>query len=265
MNKFIPLEFKNQRIMTTKVLADSFGTNDKIIQQNYKRNEERFIERKHYYRLIGQELKDFKADLQLEGNLKFTSELILWTDKGAARHAKILDTDEAWDVYEKLEENYFNPNKSVQVLDTSELSPELQMFKQIFDTVAKQQLENKEIKKELKETKEEIQGIRDAVTLEPNQWRKDTATLINKISNRLGGFQHIELIRKEAYKLLNSSYGVDINRRLLNKKKNMALEGCSKSKINKINYLDVIADDKKLINGYINIIGRLSVKYGIKE
>lgn len=32
----------------------------------------------------------------------------MWTDRGAARHAKILDTDEAWEVYEELEENYFN-------------------------------------------------------------------------------------------------------------------------------------------------------------
>ncbi len=150
-----------------------------------------------------------------------------------------------------------------QALNTSELSPELQMFKQIFDTVAKQQLENKQIKEEIKETKEEIKGIREAVTLEPNQWRKDTATLINRIANKLGGFEHIKPIRDEAYALLNNSYGVDINRRLLNKKKNMALEGCSKSKIDKVNYLDVIAEDKKLINGYINIVGRLAVKYGV--
>ena len=37
--------------------------------------------------------------------------LYLWTDRGAARHAKILDTDEAWEVYEELEDNYFNPKK----------------------------------------------------------------------------------------------------------------------------------------------------------
>ena len=121
------------------------------------------------------------------------------------------------------------------------------------------------VKEETAATREEITGLREAVTLNPNQWRKDTATLINKIANKLGGFQHIEPIRKEAYKLLNTTYGVDINRRLLNKKKNMALEGCSKSKIDKINYLDVIAEDKKLINGYVNIIGRMAVKYGIKE
>ena len=264
MNKIIPMEFKNQRIMTTKVLAEEFGTEEGNIQKNYSRNEKRFIEGKHYYKLEGQALKEFKNSLPTESlePIKFAPALYLWTDRGAARHAKILDTDEAWEIYEELEENYFNPNK-VQELNTSELSPELQMFKQIFDTVAKQQLENKQMKAEIKETKAEIKGIREAVTLEPNQWRKDTATLINKIANKLGGFEHIKPIRDEAYSLLNNTYGVDINRRLLNKKKNMALEGCSKSKIDKVNYLDVIAEDKKLVNGYINIVGRLAVKYGI--
>jgi len=272
MSKLIPMEFRNQRIMTTKVLAEEFGTEEGNIQKNYSRNEKRFIVGKHYYKLEGQALREFKNSLPTESlePIKFAPVLYLWTDRGAARHAKILDTDEAWEVYEELEENYFNPNKG-QALNTSELSPELQMFNQMFKAIANNELEQKRLKAKIKEVeeeagelKEEIQGIREAVTLEPNQWRKDTATLINKIANKLGGFEHIKPIRDEAYSLLNNTYGVDINRRLLNKKKNMALEGCSKSKIDKVNYLDVIAEDKKLINGYINIVGRLAVKYGIK-
>lgn len=150
-----------------------------------------------------------------------------------------------------------------QAINTSELSPELQMFKQIFDTVAKQQLENKQMKEEIKETKEEIKGIREIVALTPNAWRKDTSSLISKIAMKLGGFDHIKDVREESYKILNETYKVDVNRRLLNKKKNMALEGCSKSKINKLNCLDVIADDEKLINGYISIISKLAIKYGV--
>lgn len=272
MNKIIPIEYKNQRIMTTKVLAEEFGASEKNINDNFSNNKDRFKEGKHYIKLDGQALKDFKNSLpdNIGEPLKFAPKLILWTDRGAARHAKILDTDEAWEVYEELEENYFNPNKG-QALNTSELSPELQMFNQMFKAIANNELEQKrlkaeikEVKEEAKEVKDEIKGIREAVTLDPNQWRKDTATLINKIANKLGGFEHIKPIRDEAYSLLNSTYGVDINRRLLNKKKNMALEGCSKSKIGKVNYLDVIAEDKKLVNGYISIVGRLAIKYGIK-
>ena len=43
----------------------------------------------------------------------------------------------------------------------------------------------------------------------------------------------------------------------------MALEGVCKSKIDKVNVLDVIAEDKKLIDGYVNIIRQYALKYGV--
>jgi anti-repressor protein len=63
--------------------------------------------------------------------------------------------------------------------------------------------------------------------------------------------------------MLDEKLGVSLAARLLNKKKKMALEGVCKSKIDKVNKLDVIADDKKLINGYVNIIKELAIKYGV--
>ena len=150
--------------------------------------------------------------------------------------------------------------ESVQALNTSELSPELQMFKQIFDTVAKQQIENRQMKAE-------IQGIREAVLLNPSSWRRDTASIISKIAMKLGGFEHINDVRNESYKILNDTYKVNIKQRLTNKKKNMAMEGCSKSKIAKVNFLDVIGDDSKLLNGYLSIVSKMAIKYGadVKE
>ncbi|MGO0916310.1 hypothetical protein ACTPEM_24380, partial [Clostridioides difficile] len=51
-------------------------------------------------------------------------------------------------------------------------------------------------------------------------------------------------------------------RRLINKRRKMAEEGVSESKREKVNNLDVIQDDKKLIEGYvaIGIIKTQSVK-----
>lgn len=37
--------------------------------------------------------------------------LILWTERGAARHAKMLETDQAWEVFEKLEDCYFSQKR----------------------------------------------------------------------------------------------------------------------------------------------------------
>lgn len=261
---------EGKKAMLAKEIAEIHGRELKFINQNINRNIKRFTEGLDIVDLKGTQFEVTLSNhgIYTQNSINASNNIYLLSERGYSKLLKILEDDVAWEQYEKLVDGYFNMRG--QALNTSELSPELQMFKQIFDTVAKQQLENKqmkaeikEVKEEAKEVKEEIKGIREAVTLEPNQWRKDTATLINKIANKLGGFEHIKPIRDEAYSLLNSTYGVDINRRLLNKKKNMALEGCSKSKIDKVNYLDVIAEDKKLVNGYINIVGRLAVKYGV--
>ena len=272
MNNLTPLEFKNQRIITTKVLAEEFGTEEGNIQKNYSRNEKRFLEGKHYYKLAGQALKEFKNSLPTESlePIKFAPVLYLWTDRGAARHAKILDTDEAWEVYEDLEENYFNPKEKVQALNTSELSPELQMFKQIFDIVAKQELENKQIKDELKETKEkveetkeEIQGIRDVVAINTTNWRKDTATLISKMALKLGGYENINLLREESYKALEERGRARLSVKLTNKRRRMADEGVCKSRRDKLNKLDVIGEDNRLLEIYLAVVKDMAIKYGV--
>lgn len=274
MNNLTPLEFKNQRIITTKVLAEDFGTEEGNIQKNYSRNEKRFLEGKHYYKLAGQALKEFKNSLPTESlePIKFAPVLYLWTDRGAARHAKILDTDEAWEVYEDLEENYFNPKEKVQDLNTSELSPELQMFKQIFDTVAKQELENKQIKayiertnEKVEQTKEEIQGIRDVVSINTStvSWREECRRLIVKMANSLGGNRFIGDVNREIYGLMKIRLKCKLDVQLTNMRRRMADEGVCKSKRDKLNYLDVIARDSRLIEGYVAIVKELAIKYGV--
>ena len=43
----------------------------------------------------------------------------------------------------------------------------------------------------------------------------------------------------------------------------MADEGVCKSKRDKLNYLDVIARDSRLIEGYVAIVKELAIKYGV--
>mgnify|MGYP002622146328 CR=1 FL=1 len=100
-------------VITTALLADYYGTTPDIITQNFRRNKEHFAEIKHYFKLEGEALKEFKATLPDEGYLveKFAPALYLWTKRGAIRHAKILNTDKAWEVFDILEEFYFDHEK----------------------------------------------------------------------------------------------------------------------------------------------------------
>ena len=105
------IEFKSEPVLLTEQLAEFYGTDSVRIRQNHDRNNERFVEGKHFFKITGQELKDFASSLKILTNYpeisSKTRSLMLWTEKGAARHAKILDTDQAWSVFEQLEDCYF--------------------------------------------------------------------------------------------------------------------------------------------------------------
>ena len=100
MNELTNIEHKGLRVLTTQQLADAFGTDVDNIQKNYARNQDRFIEGSDYFLLSGNALKEFKASLPTASQepLKFAPLLILWTERGANKHAKILNTDKAWQI-----------------------------------------------------------------------------------------------------------------------------------------------------------------------
>ncbi|MDB3560308.1 hypothetical protein C4233_06965, partial [Clostridioides difficile] len=115
------------------------------------------------------------------------------------------------------------------------------------------------------EAKTEVKTIKEVVSLNATDWRKDTQQLIARIAKKQGGFEHINMLRRESYELLNKRFGVDLHRRLINKRRKMAEEGVSESKREKVNNLDVIQDDKKLIEGYVAIVKDMALKYGISS
>ena len=255
MNNLIPIEFKNQNVITTELLAEVYGTDTKNISKNFSRNIGKFEENKHYYLLEGEELKEFKGNRLLDDNLKFASKLYLWTERGANRHCKILDTDKAWEQFDNLEETYFKV-KEYGSLNTQALSPQLQELINI-------ELKQKQMEQDIAENKQEIQDIRDVVSLSSTNWKSDSSRIISSIASKLGDFSHIKDIRNQIYDQLEQRAACNLNIRLTNKRYRQAENGVCKSKRDKLNNLDVIADDKKLIEVYVAIVKEMAIKYGV--
>lgn len=248
-------EFKRLRVVTFKDIDMLHERVEGTAKRNFNENKKHLIKNVDYFFVKPADVQKYEIRTS-EINNRGT---YLITESGYLMLVKSLQDDLAWKVQRELVNNYFRVKEIVQAKPTcieDVLIQSLQEMKAVKQTAL-------EAKEEAAKSREEIQAMRETITLDTNGWRKETANLINKIANKLGGFEHIRNVREESYKLLNENYSVDINRRLKNKQKNMALEGVSRSKINKVNVLDVIAEDKKLLNGYINIVTKMAIRYGV--
>lgn len=215
------------------------------------------------------------ADIEAEAEIDFDSVEISTVVGGTPKKDHIIKLDIAKEMA-MLERNekgkqvrrYFiavEKKYKERSISTEQLSPELQMFGKLYEVVARQELEQKEQAAKLNQLDSKIDSIKEVVALNPNDWRKDTAKLISKIALHIGGYEHIKQIREESYKLLEQRMGVSLGTRLTNKRRRMADEGICKSKRDKLNQVDVIADDKKLIEGYVAVIKDMAIKYGIAD
>ena len=107
------IEYRGQRVVTTEQLAAGYGATEQMITNNYNRNKSRFIEGKHYFKLSGEEVEILRNSF---GGVQISNKarsLTLWTERGAANHAKMLETDQSWDYYNDLTEFYFSQREVV--------------------------------------------------------------------------------------------------------------------------------------------------------
>ncbi|MEY0256607.1 ORF6N domain-containing protein, partial [Morganella morganii] len=104
------IEWKGVRVVTTETLAAGYGVDETNIRMNLSNNRGRFIEGVHVITLKSDDLKQFRNQVKdIYSVNKHTTSLTLWTEKGAARMSKIVDSDEAWSFFEKMEDAYFRP------------------------------------------------------------------------------------------------------------------------------------------------------------
>lgn len=147
-------------------------------------------------------------------------------------------------------------------MDISNLPPELQLMNALVQQMNTQALSQKKLENNLQETKEEIQEMREVIELTPlDNWRADTNKLINKICKATGDYKDT---RTKIYEALDMRAGTKIKIRLENMKYRASRAGLkARSKIEALTYLDVIAEDKKLIEIYTAIVKELAIKKGV--
>lgn len=146
----------------------------------------------------------------------------------------------------------------------ADLSPQLQVLIQMETRQKQIEARQAEQATALAGLEQKIQNTCEVIALDKTAWRKDSEHLINKIARATGeGYGGIRLLYEEIYRSIESRAGVSLNTRLTNKRNRMAGEGVCKSKRDKLTRVDIIAEDKKLIEIYVAIVKELAVKYGV--
>ena len=173
MNNLTVTEYKNIRVLTTQQIAEAYGTDKKVISYNFNHNKDRYIEGKHYIKLEGDEKTEFINRLENHDGSKNAKMLYLWTEKGAFLHAKSLNTDKAWEVYDRLVDEYFEKPK----LPSWTMDDKIQILAQ----------GNIELKEKIDAVNDDLQEFKRDMPLLALECQKITKAKNQKVVPILGG------------------------------------------------------------------------------
>lgn len=222
MNQLQIIVHDNRRLLTTNQLSDSYGTEDKLIQQNFNNNKARYKEGKHFVLLQGDELRSFKRNFENLGVAQNINKLYLWTEKGAWLHAKSLNTDKAWDAYEMLVDEYYTAKENVVPLSKDQaLVTVLRTTADLVEDTQAIKIEQHELRKELslinekvdeqitltsgeqravqKEVAKKVYEIESDTTVRPNLFRE----LHREIKDRFAVASYKDVRRQELQTVIN--------------------------------------------------------------
>lgn len=166
MQKLDVVEVRGTRVLTTRQIADMYGVpKDKIIY-NFNYNKSKYILGKHYIEVSGDELRRLKTTCENQMSFKYAKSLYLWTEKGALLHAKSLNTDKAWEVYDYLVDFYFRAKeKQPEVEKTQETVQPKVSGREVVDIP-----ENVKMQKAMQEVRKQLNAM-DVIVQEYNKYQ----------------------------------------------------------------------------------------------
>lgn len=246
-------EYGGQRVVTLKEVDTVHQRPEGTAGRNFRTNRDHFIEGTDFFTVDQpDEIRRLGFERPQGG---FPEKVPLITESGYLMLVKSFTDDLAWDVQRQLVNIYFRSKTAKTNMDT--LSPQLQLL-------ISMELKQKEHDRQLAAVNQRVDGIREIVALSPASWREECRRLLAKVAQVRGGGAYQE-VNAEVFKLVNERGSVSLETRLTNKRRRMADEGQCKSKRDKLSKVDVIADDKKLVEIYIAVVKEMAVKSGVSS
>ena len=251
-----------QKVVLAKTVAEIHEMNVGNINQRINENRSRFKDDIDLIDLKNSYTSDVLLNLGFnQSQINASKNIYLLSERGYAKLIKIMDSDLAWDIHDQLMDEYFSMRE-----EKEKQKPVSQLDAIIAGLQATKELQEKMAVVEQVQVQQEkaIQNIRNVVAVNTTDWRKDTTNIINRIAmSRDGGADNIHIIRKESYDLLEKRANCKLSVRRKNLQRVMLENGVSKSKVDKVSYLDVIDRDNRLKEIYIAIVKEMAIKYNV--
>ncbi len=183
--------------------------------------------------------------------------------KGAMQLALKYDAKTRYKVIQHIEELEGHVKRNQ--IDASQLSPELQMFNQIFTAVATTQIKMQQQDVRMDQLEAEQERVTEVVSLKVDaDWKNKTNAILNRIAMTLGGGDQYRKVRSDSYQMLENRAKCRLNVRLENLKKEAHARGIiSPTKIKGFNKLDVIGNDARLTEIYLAIVKEMAIAHKV--
>lgn len=244
-------EYKGQRVVTLKDVDMVHERPGGTAKRNFNTNKKRFIEGVDFFLVSSDEIRTSHIFPISDNDYM---DKILLTEQGYLMLVKSFTDDLAWDVQRQLVNGYFKVRKLA-----NDLSPQLQLFQQMFEAVAEQERTAREAKELAERAIETTDNIKEAVKPIFDNWRDEMRLKFNRIQRSTD--KQFNILRNDMYSELESRASCDLNARLRNMRERMSDKGYKKSDINKLNKMDAIEQDKKLREIFSKIVTEYEIKY----
>lgn len=259
----IALGIDENGMTTVKKLFDFLGMSRNNYSRWYKTNitDNQFAEENIDY-------FPFLTNEECGGQASLDSKITAHFAKKLSMMQKNERGEEAREYFTRLEEKTKD-----MMINRSQLSPQLQMVMSMAESMARQELEQKRMSKEIEEVKQTQNAIAETFqktddTEDFQKWANDRIAQIAespKFDKGYGRSKNYSLARFESYERLKQKRNCRLDDRV-QKAKGRALEerpDIKKSELAKINKIYIIANDKDLRPAYELVIKEMMIHYCI--
>lgn len=248
---------EGQKVILAKTISELHKTRINDIQDLINKHIGEFEEGIEILDLCN---KKFKTDAIGLGFITSNSQknCYLLSQRGYLKLVSMMsnNNEKKWEVMNNLIDDYFSM-KAEQKNEFENLSPELQMSYNLLRAMEKQEKRTKKLEDEVSQIKGVMLSKNNV-----NNWRKTCKNILIRTAANMGEVnEYLGDLYTLSYTWLEERLHINLDKRLHNARKRMIKQGASKTEAEKLNALDIIENDKKLIETYIQIVREIGVKY----